>query len=149
MTEAGCNRERKAKRARTLDPASSSAADQHDASSSQMAFSNAKRAKHAKQGTAHLPASAHAFVTACLIQQPCPLVFVCHPEKTILSKKILHKNHSFFSYPPLIQGSILDLKIYILGLLGFKLVLMVQGWHLSNSNQLLLVSLVSLEKTSL
>ncbi len=53
--EAGCSRERKAKRARTFDPASSSAADQHDAASSQMALSNAKRAKHAKQGTALLP----------------------------------------------------------------------------------------------
>ena len=74
--EAGCSRERKAKRARTFDPASSSAAEQHEAASSQMALSNAKRAKHAKQGTALLPASAHALVTACPIQQPCSLVFV-------------------------------------------------------------------------
>ncbi|KAA6417570.1 MAG: hypothetical protein FRX49_12445, partial [Trebouxia sp. A1-2] len=42
-------RERKAKRARTFDPASSSAAGQHEAASSQMALSDTKRAKHAKQ----------------------------------------------------------------------------------------------------
>jgi len=57
--EAGCNRERKAKRARTSDPASSSAADQHDADSFQMALSSAKRAKHAKQGTALLHLHMH------------------------------------------------------------------------------------------
>lgn len=86
MNAAVCSRERKVKRPRTFDPAASSAADQHEAACSQVALSNAKRAKHAKQGTALLPASAHALVTASLIQQPCSLVFVFPPEKTMSNK---------------------------------------------------------------
>ncbi len=97
------SRERKAKRARTFDPASSSAADQHDAGLFQMALSNAKRAKHAKQGTSLLPASAHALVTACLIQQSGSLGFL-FSSKDFVKQVDSAKEPFTISDPPIVQG---------------------------------------------
>ncbi len=68
-----------------------------------MALSNAKRAKHAKQGTALLPASAHALVTACLIQQPCSLVFL-FSRKDFVKQVASAKEPFTFSDPPVVQG---------------------------------------------
>lgn len=57
-----------------------------------MALSDTKRAKHAKQGTALLSASAHALVTACLIQQPCSLVFVPFRKDYIKQANVAEKH---------------------------------------------------------